>query len=130
SASVTTDFRFIAHPAETDPDKFATERVGNRLAEARLADAGRAEKTEDRPVPLRVQFAHRQIFDQPLFYFFEIVMIAIEDLLCLIEIEIVLAQFIPGQIGNDLDVTDNDGKFRAGRWNKIEPLQFAFGLLH
>ena len=57
-------------------------------------------------------------------------MIAIENLLRLIEIEIVLAQFIPRQIGDDLDVTNDHGKFRAGRWNKIKPLQFAFGLLH
>ncbi len=44
-------------------------------------------------MPLRVQFAHGQILDESPFYFFQIVMIAIEDLLRLIEIEIVLAQF-------------------------------------
>src|SRR5437016_13262273 len=57
-------------------------------------------------------------------------MIAIENLLRLIEIEIVLAQFVPRKIGDDLDVTNDHGKFRAGRWKKIEPLQFARGLLH
>src|SRR5205085_12019061 len=84
------NFRFVAHPAETDPDKFASKRVGNRLAETRFADAGRPEETEDRTMPGRIQFAHRQILDQPLFHFLQIVMVAIENLLGLIEIEIVL----------------------------------------
>ena len=81
-------------------------------------------------MPLRIKFAHCQIFNQPFLYLFEIVVIAIQNLLCLIEIEVVLAQFIPRQIGDDFDITDNDRKFRAGRRNEIEPLQFALGLLH
>ena len=107
SAAMTADLRFVAHSAETDPHKFAAQRVGNRLAETGFAHARRPEKTEDRAVPLRIEFAHGQIFDQPLLHFFQIVMIAIEDFLRLIEIEIVLAQFIPRQIGDDLDVTDD-----------------------
>ncbi len=130
SAAMSANFRFVAHSAETDPDKFSAERVGNRLAETGLADAGRSEKTQDRSVSVRIEFAHRQIFDQPPLHFLEIVMVAIENLLRLIEIEIVLAQFVPRQIGDDLDVTDDDGKLRAGRRNEIEPLQFALRLLH
>ena len=57
-------------------------------------------------------------------------MVAIENLLRLIEIKIVLTQFVPGKIGHDLDVTDDHGKFGTGRRNKIEPFQFAFRLLH
>src|SRR5438105_2244742 len=56
-------------------------------------------------------------------------MVAIKNLLRLIEIEIVLAEFIPGEIGHDLDVADDDGKLRAGRRDKIEPFQFALRLL-
>src|SRR5439155_12632755 len=104
-AAMTADFRFVAHSAETDPDKFAAERIGDRLAEAGLADAGRSEKTEDRAVPLRIEFAHGQIFDQPLFNFFQVVMVGIEELLRLIEIKIVLASFIPRKIGANLEVT-------------------------
>src|SRR5437899_10245922 len=124
------NFRFVTHTAEADPDKFAAQSVGNRLAETRFAYARWAEKTEDRPMPLRIEFAHCQIFDQPFFHLFQIVMIAIENFLRLIEIQIVFAQFIPRQIGDDLDVTDNDGEFRAGWRNEIEPFQFALGLFH
>src|SRR5207248_6364243 len=88
------------------------------------------EKTEDRAVSLWIKFAHSQIFDQPFLYFFQIVMVAIEDLLGLIEIEVVFAQLVPRKIGNDLDVTHNHREFRTGGWNEIEPLQFALALFH
>src|SRR6266496_2326668 len=129
-AAVTADLRFIAHTAETDPHKFAAQRIGNRLAKAGFAHTRRPEKTEDRAVPLWIKFAHSQIFDQPLFYFFQIVMVAIEDLLGLIEIEVVFAQLIPRKIGNNLDVTHNHREFRTGGWNEIEPLQFALSMFH
>src|SRR4029077_2769253 len=103
-AAMTTNLRFIAHSAETDPHKFAAQRVGDRLTQTGFAYAGRPEKTEDRAVSLRIEFPHGQIFDQPLLNFFQIVVVAIKDLLRLIEVEIVLAQFVPWQIGNDLDV--------------------------
>src|SRR5438093_4286301 len=129
-AAMTTDLRFIAHTAETDPHKFAAQRIGNRLAKAGFAHTWRPEETEDRAVPLRIKFAHSQIFDQPFLYFFQIVMVAIEDLLGLFEIKVVFAQLIPWKIGNDLDVTDNHREFRTGGWNEIEPFQFALGLFH
>src|ERR1700757_4250097 len=127
---MTANLRLIAHSAETDPHKFAAQRVGDRLAQTGFAYASRPETTEDRAVSLRTEFSYGQIFDQPLFNFFQIVVIAIEDLLCLIEVEIVLAQFVPWQIGNDLDVADDHRKLRARRRYKIEPLQFALRLFH
>ena len=38
-ASMTADFGFIADAAETDADKFAPERAGDRLSERGLPDA-------------------------------------------------------------------------------------------
>ena len=88
---MTANLRFVAHTAEADPDKLAAERIGDRLAETGFAHARRTEKTEDRAVSLWIEFAHSQIFDQPFFYFFQIVMVAIKGFLRLIEIKIVLA---------------------------------------
>src|SRR5207237_8686579 len=81
SPPMAADFRFVAHSAKTDPHKFAPQRVGNRLAKTGFAHPWRAEKTHDRAVPLRIKFAYGEIFDQPLFNFFQIVMVAIEDFL-------------------------------------------------
>ena len=59
-------------------------------------------------MPLRVQFAHREIFDQAPLHFFQIVMIAIENFLRLVEIEIVFAQLRPRQFRDRLDVADDN----------------------
>src|SRR4029453_6142680 len=91
SAAMTADFRLIAHPAEADPHKFSAQRVGNRLTETGFANARRPEKTENRAVPLRIEFAYCQIFDQPFLDLFQIVMIAIENFLRLIEVKVVRA---------------------------------------
>src|SRR5216683_5573706 len=55
-------------------------------------------------------------------------MIAVENLLGLIEIEIVVAQLRPRQFRNRFDVADDDGIFGA-RWrDEVEPLQLALSL--
>src|SRR6516162_8839794 len=102
---MTANLSFIAHPAETDAHKSPAQRVGNRLTQTGFTYAGWPEKTEDCAVSLWIQFPHGQIFDQALLNFFQIVVIAIKHLLRLIEIEIVVTQFVPWQIGNNLDVT-------------------------
>ena len=130
SAAMSADFRFITHPAETNPHKLAAESVGDGLTEAGLANARRPEKTKDRAVSLRIEFSYGQIFDQPLLNFFKIEVIAIQDLLRLIEVEIVLAQFVPWQIGNNLYVTHDHRKLGTCRRNEIQPLQFALRLFH
>jgi len=77
---------------------------------------------------LRVELAHRQIFDEPAFDLFEIVMVAIQDLLRLIEIDIVLGYFRPGKFRDRFEVSNYDRIFRTGRRDEIEPFQFALGL--
>src|SRR5437764_13396519 len=95
-AAMTANLRFVTHSAEADSHKLATQRVGDRLTQTGFAYARRPEKTEDRPMSLRIEFSYREILDESLLNFFQIVVIAIKDLLRLIEVEIVLAQFVPG----------------------------------
>src|SRR5438132_8532135 len=122
------NLRFIPNTAQTHSHKLPTERISDRLTEACLADTGRPEKTKNRAVSLRVQFADGEIFDQSPFYFFKIVMIAIEDLLGLVEIEIILAQFRPRQLCDRFDIAHDHGILRAGRWDNLEPPQLPIGL--
>src|SRR5207248_9497194 len=66
-AAVAANFRFVVNAAQAHANELATGRFGDALAERRLADAGRADKTQDRTLALRVQLAHRKIFeDAPL----------------------------------------------------------------
>src|SRR5438067_4571579 len=125
---MTADLRFIPDAAQAHTHKLSTERIGNRLAKACFADTGWPEETKNRAVPLRVQFADCQILDKPALYFFEVVMISIEDLLRLIQIEIVLAQLRPRQFRDRFDITDDDGIFRTGRRDNIKAPQFPISL--
>src|SRR5438874_391192 len=118
------DLRFVPDAAQTHPHKFSAERIGNRLAETGLPHARWSDETKNRAVSLRVQLADREIFDQPTFYFFKIVMISIQDLLRLIKIKIVLAQFRPRQLGDRFDVADDHRILRTGRRDNVEAPQF------
>src|SRR5438876_10499889 len=122
------NLRFIPNTAQTHSHKLPTERISDRLTEACLADTGRPEKTKNRAVSLRVQFADGEIFDQSPFYFFKVVMIAIEDLLGLVEIEIILAQFRPRQLCDRFDIAHDHGILRAGRGDSIDPPHLRIGL--
>src|SRR5438034_8223795 len=83
-AAMAADLRLVAHAAERDAYEFAVHRAGDRLAERRLADAGRSNETENGPsdghrtgdgslsslrssrplyTPLSLQLLHRQVLD-------------------------------------------------------------------
>src|SRR4029079_12436709 len=51
-APVAADLGLVAHAAERHADELAVERAGDRLADRRLAGAGRADQGEDRAGPL------------------------------------------------------------------------------
>src|SRR3954470_9989948 len=96
------NLRFIADAAETHARKFPPERVGDRLTEARLADTRRTEKTQNRALPFRVQCARGEIFDEASLHFLQIVMVAVENPLRFVEIDVCLAQLRPWQFRDRL----------------------------
>ena len=122
------NLRFVTNPAQTHPHKLPSERIGYGLTEACLPDTRRTQQTENWSLTEWVQFAHREIFDQPALHFGQVIMIAIENLLGFVEVEIVVAQFRPRQLCDRLDITDDHRILGAGWWDDIEPLQLALGL--
>ena len=74
------DFRFVAHAAETDADELAAQRAGDRLAKRSLADAGRADKAENRALHLLFQLADGEILENAFFDLFEVVVVFVQDL--------------------------------------------------
>src|SRR5205823_11324706 len=107
-AAVAPNLRFIANTAEAHPHKLPAQSIRDRLTQTGLSDSWRTEQTQNRPVSLGVQFAHREIFDQAPLYFFQIVMIAVENFLRFVEIEIVFAQLRPRQLHDRLDVANDN----------------------
>ena len=81
-------------------------------------------------MPLRIQFANRQEFDQPSFDLLQIVMVAVKNGLGLVQIEIVFALYGPRQIGNCFNITNDDRVLRTCGGNEVEALELTFGLRH
>jgi len=90
------NFSFIPDTAQTHSGKLASERICNGLAQAGFAHSRRTQETKNRPPTRGVQFANREILDEPPFHFFEIVMVPVQDLLSALQIKVVRGQFGPG----------------------------------
>src|SRR6478672_176169 len=68
-AAVPANLRFVTNPAQTHPHKLSSERIGHGLTEACFPDTWRTQQTENWSLTEWVQFAHREIFDQPALHF-------------------------------------------------------------
>ena len=103
-AAVAADLGLVAHAAQRDADELAAERARDRLAERRLADAGRPHQAQDRPLLAGRQLAHRQVLEDALLDLLEVVVVGVEDLARLLEIEAVLGLLRPGQLDQPFEV--------------------------
>src|SRR6516165_7858823 len=88
-------FRLVAHAAERHANEFAPRRLGDRLAERGLADAGRPDKAEDRPGQLVRPALHRKIFDNAFLDLVETEVLAVEDVLGNLQILLHLGALVP-----------------------------------
>ena len=95
-AAVSADLRFVAHAAERDAHELPLHRPRNRLAERRLAHAGRADEAQDRPFHVALELAHGQVLDDALLDLVEVVVILVEDAPCLDRIEAILGDRLHG----------------------------------
>src|SRR5690606_16667418 len=101
--------------------ELAAHRLGNRAAQAGLADAGRADQTENRRAAGGVRHvlgerAHRQKLDDALLDVLQPVVVSVEHRLGMVEVEIILALLMPGHGQHGVDVVADDRRFsRDGR---------------
>ena len=72
--------RFVVNPSQADSNKLAVQRAGYALPERRLADTGRPHQAHNGAFPIRLELAYRKELEDPLFHFFETVVILVEDL--------------------------------------------------
>src|SRR5262245_18288209 len=89
SSAVTTYFRLIMHSAETHPHKLPSESPCDGFTKRGFANARRPDETEHWPSRVILQLSNREMLDDPLFDFFQAVMILIQNLLSLNQVQIV-----------------------------------------
>src|SRR3546814_1738103 len=80
-ATVTADLGFITHAAERHAHEVAAGRPRDRLAQAGLADAGRANQAEDRALQLARALLHGEILKDTLLDLLQTVMVVVQHLL-------------------------------------------------
>ena len=122
-AAMAADVGLVAHAAQGDADEIPAHGFGDRFAQRSFADARRAKEAENRAAAVRFEFSHGQVFDNPPFDFFQIVMIAIENLPGLFQVDFVVGLHRPGQLADDLQPGADHAVFGAGAGDRLEAAQ-------
>src|SRR5690606_2501322 len=94
-AAVPADLGFVAHAAEGDARELAAQRVGHALAKRGLADAGRADQTEDGSLEFLPALDHREEFQEAILYPGQAEVLLIENALGRLQIQLVLGFLLP-----------------------------------
>ncbi len=78
-APVAADFRFVVHAAERHANELASQRPRDRFSKRSLSHAWRSDEAKDRSLHSRLQFLHRQIIQNALLHFFQVVVILVQN---------------------------------------------------
>ena len=111
--AVAADLGLVMYAAERDAHALAACRPGDRHGNARLARAGRADKTDQSALYLRRQLAHSQVFKDPLLDLFKPVMIVFKHFARLVDIDGLFALDAPRDLQAGVEITADDS--RLGR---------------
>ena len=127
-AAVPADLRFVAHAAERHAHELAAERRRDRTRERGLADAGRPDETENRPLDRRVQLADREVLEDAVLRLLEPGVIRVEDLLRAHEVDRLVAALGPRQRREPVDVGARHRVLGGGRRHFFEAAELAHRL--
>jgi len=126
-AAVAADFGLVAHAAQGDAGELPAEGIGDAAAQGGLADTGRADQAEDRPLELLAAFDDRQELEQAVLDFDQAEMLVVENPLGLGEVNFVFGFLFPGQGQNPINVVPRDRVFGGGGGHLLEAVQFLVG---
>ena len=124
-----TELRLVVHAAEGYPDIFPAESLGDRLSEAGLADSRRAVEAEDRRLHVALQLEDGKVLDDPFLHCVKAVVVAVENLLRMLEVKVVLRHLAPRQVKHELYVVVLDAVVRRGRIVLLQLGQLLLELL-
>src|SRR5262249_7947330 len=113
---------FIANATQRDANKLATRGVSDGHGERSLADAWRADKTENGAFRIFDELAHGQEFEDAFFNLFEAIVLFVEDLFGSFDVANFLGTLFPRHSEEPVDVIAADGGFGGHRRHEFEPL--------
>ena len=115
----------VAHAAQRHAHELAARRLGDRLAERGLADAGRPDEAEDRPGQLVGALLHGQIFDDPLLDLFQAEVIGVEKRLRRRQVLLDFRLLLPRNRQQPIEVVTHHRRFRGHRRHLAELLELG-----
>ena len=93
--------------------RYLRPRARYALTKGSLAHAGRAPEAEDRGAHVSFQFQDGQVFDDAVLDRFQAEVVVVQHLLCMMEVQVVLGHFSPGEVQHELDVAQLDAVVRG-----------------
>ena len=105
---------------------FRPSDARDRPAQRRLADAGRPDQAQDRPLLVALQLAHRQVLEDALLHLLEVVVVRVQDVARFLDVELVLRRDRPGQFDQPLEIRARHRVLGRRRLHHLQP----FELLH
>ena len=121
------DLRLVAHAAERDPHELAVHRPRDGLAERRLADAGRTDEAEDRPLHVPFELAHGEVLDDAFLDLVEVVVILVEHAAGLDRVEPILGPLVPRDVEHPVQVGPDHLVLGGRSRHPLESIDLAGG---
>ena len=134
-APVAADLGLVADAAERHPHELAVERARDRLADRRLAGAGRPDQGQDRARPLVVrdpavlaELAHREVLDDAVLDVVEPGVVGVEHFPRADRVERLVAPLRPRHGDEPVEVRADHRGLAARVAHRLEAPQLALGL--
>ena len=128
-APVAADLGLVMHAAEADAHELAAQRLGDRLAERGLADAGRPDEAQDRRLAARRELQHRQVFDDPALDLVEPEMVGVEDAPRLGDVDRRRLGQRPGQLDQPVEIGPDHAVFAGGLGHALQAAKLLARLI-
>ena len=117
------DLGLVVHAAQADARELAAHGAGDRLAQRRLADAGRSGEAQDRRLAFGRQLAHGQVFDDALLDLFQAEMVVVEHAAGLGDVDRRRLGQRPGQLDQRVEIGADHAPLGRRLRRAFEPAQ-------
>src|SRR5439155_8420771 len=113
-AAVSADLGLVAYAADRQPLELPPERTRDRMAERRLADAGRTDEAKNLARDLLTELRDGEELDEPVLDLLQVVVVLVEHLARVLQVEVVLGRLSPREADEPVDVGADDAVLRGG----------------
>ena len=127
-AAVAADLGLVVYAAETHADKSASHGLRDRLCDRGLADARRADETENLSLRVARQLLYGEHFDDAFLDLLHAVMVAVKNAPCVLQVKVVLRALRPWQLKQALDIRLRHGLLMRSARQGVKAVDLLFQL--